>query len=234
METHTIIKTVSILISIVAPLLCYIIFKTGIIKSDFPPESKAKFNRILISSLIIWVSGIYALTLYGSFEYDQYEIIPKFVYGLLLPVVLALTLFASSTFRKLLDNISYKLLAFGQVWRILGAIFFLIAISGLGPYEFINSGVGDVLTGLTAILALIAISRAYPWRKGAMWTLVALGMTDLLIVLFILLSRYPIWSDKLPSTAMAGSFPMMLIIGIAAPMALLLHIFMLRKLLKRR
>ena len=233
METLTIIKTVSILISIIAPVLCYIIFKAGIEKSDFTPETKVKLKNLLITSLIIWVSTIYTLTLAGSFEHDNFEIFPKFLYGLLLPVVLVLSLFASSTFRTVLDHLSYKLLSLGQVWRILGAIFFLIAISGIGPYEFVNSGIGDVLTGLTAIQALIGINRAYTWRKGAMWALVALGMTDLLIVLFILLTRYPIWSDELPSTAMAGAFPMMLIIGIAAPMALLLHIFMLRKLLKK-
>ena len=171
------------------------------------------------------------MTLNHVFAYSIEDRFPKFLIGLLIPVAITLTLMGNRNFRIVLDNIPNKYLAGGQLWRILGAIFFLVATSGIGPKEFIGSGIGDVTTGLIAVVAVWSIAKGTNWSKTAMWSLLAIGIIDLLIVLFILLTKYPIWSDVVPSTAIAGSFPMMLIIGIAAPIALMLHLFMLRNLI---
>lgn len=231
MKTVIIIQIVSVIISLIAPIFLYRSFKEGIDKSNIECSQKLKSNGILFGSLSIWVLLVYIFTLNDVFAYSHDELFPKFLFGLLIPVIITLLQFRNKRFRTILNNMSYKSLAVGQLWRVLGAIFFLVATSGIGPKEFISSGVGDVTTGLIALLTVWALTKGFKWSKMSMWALIAFGVTDLLIVLFVLLTKYPIWYDAMPSTAIAGSFPMMLIIGIAAPMALLLHIFMLRKLI---
>lgn len=233
MEAIKTIQIVSVLISLVAPVFFYMILQQGIKKSNFDARLKLKFNGTVFLSTTLWVAVIYFLTVNNAFAYNSEDSFPKFLIGLFVPVVVTLLLLLNNNFKTILDNVSFKYLAAGQLWRVLGAIFFLVAISGIGPREFIGSGIGDVITGLLAIVTVWAITRNLKWSKMAMWSLLVFGVTDLLVVLYILLTNYPIWSDVLPSTAMAGSFPMMLIIGIAAPMALLQHIFMLRKLIIR-
>jgi len=231
METIKIIQIVSVLISLIAPTFFYVNIREGIKNSNFETKLKLKFNRLLFIGVSFWVLAVFLLTLNNFFSYNEGESFPKFLLGLLVPVSVVLILFSNKNFRTILDNISFRYLALGQTWRVLGAIFFLVAISGIGPKEFIGSGIGDITTGAIAILTVWSLSKGFGWSKISMFGLVAFGVVDLLIVLFILLTKYPIWSSAIPSTASAGSFPMMLIIGIAAPMALLLHVFMLRKLI---
>jgi len=231
METIKIIQIVSVLISLVAPVFFYIIIREGIKISNFETKLKLKFNGLLFFGVSFWVLTVFLLTLNNFFSYNVGESFPKFLFGLLVPVSVVILLFSRKNFRTILNNISFRYLALGQTWRILGAIFFLVATSGIGPKEFISSGIGDVTTGVIAILSVWSLSKGFSWSKISMFGLIAFGVIDLLTVLFILLNKYPIWSNAIPSTVSAGSFPMMLIIGIAAPIALLLHVFMLRKLI---
>lgn len=230
MEVIKIIQLVSVLISLIAPVFFFNIIRLGIVNSNFETKQKSKFNALTFAGISLWVGIVYVLTLNDVFAFNTDEAFPKFLLGLFIPVTLFALFFLNKNFRVVVDNISLKFLAIGQIWRVLGAIFFLVATSGIGPKEFIGSGFGDVATGAMAILSVWAINKRAKWSKTSLWGLVAFGTLDLLIVLFILLTNYPLWSDAIPSTASAGSFPMMLIIGIAAPMALLLHVLMLRKL----
>jgi len=231
MKTETIIQIISVLISLIAPIFFYRILNEGIKKSNISSSLKLKSNGFLFISLSFWVSLVFYMTLNEVFAYNPNEQFPKFLIGLFTPVTIVLLLFSNSTFRTVLDNTSYKNLAEGQLWRILGAVFFLVAISGIGPKEFISSGIGDVTTALIAEITVWSLIKRVKWSKLSMWALIAFGVTDLLVVLFILITKYPIWNETVPTTAMAGSFPMMLIIGIAAPIALLQHVFMIRKLI---
>jgi hypothetical protein len=56
-------------------------------------------------------------------------------------------------------------------------------------------------------------------------------MFDLLNVSRILLTYYPSWFDGTPSTAGAGEFPLILVVAVVAPIALLLHIYSIRGLI---
>ncbi|WP_242131490.1 hypothetical protein [Aestuariivivens marinum] len=228
------IKIISIVISLLAAAVFTLTIWNGIKKSNLDIALRTSYKKLLLISIGFWVVTIYILTLTETFAYNLEDAFPKFLIGLFVPVVGVLLLFKSSDFRTILNAMSFKDLALGQTWRVLGSIFFLVAIWGIGPKAFMASGYGDAATGIIAILTLVSLLRSSKWSKPGLWLLTVVGTTDLLMVLFILLSHYPIWFDSIPNTAMAGSFPMMLIIGIAAPIALLLHIFTLRKLVLKK
>jgi len=88
------------------------------------------------------------------------------------------------------------------------------------------------MTGILSIITFLLIRKKLKISNIFVWLLTMVGMADLVMVLYIIIGHYPIWSDALPSTAAAGSYPMMLIVGLAAPVALLLHTFTLIKILK--
>jgi hypothetical protein len=224
------VQIVSVLISLIAPIFFFSVIEKGIRNARIDVNLKLKYNWILFAGISIWVFLIFLLTVNQIFAYQTGDVFPKFLIGLFIPVLIFVSLLGNRNFRMILDHISFEYLAASQIWRVLGSIFFVVALSGLGPIEFISSGFGDLLTGIIAILTVRAFSKGSKWSNSLMWSLLILGVVDLLVVLYILLSHYPIWSTASPSTALAGSFPMMLIIGIAAPFALLLHVSALRKL----
>lgn len=227
----TLITIISVLISLLAAGLFSYILWNGINASNLENTIKIFYRKTLLVGVSLWVALVYILTLSDTFAYRADEGFPKFLIGLFVPVTLVLLLFRSRNFRAILNVVSYKDLALGQLWRLLGAVFFLVAIWGIGPKAFLASGYGDVITGIIALIAVISFKNYIKGTKEYLWMLTLVGTMDLLIVLYILLNHYPLWYDGLPSTAMVGSFPMMLIIGIAAPMALLQHLMTLRKLM---
>lgn len=227
----TLVTIISILISFLAAGLFSFLLWNGINASNLENNLKIIYKKYLLIGICIWIAIIYILTLTDTFAYSQDTWFPKFLIGLFAPLLIVLSLFVNKHFKTILDSLSFNNLALGQMWRLLGAVFFLVAIWEIGPKAFLASGYGDVLTGIIAIVALIFVTNNFKQSRLSLWVLTLVGTTDLLIVLYILLSYYPIWYDGLPDTAMAGSFPMMLIIGIAAPIALLQHIITLRKLL---
>ena len=101
----------------------------------------------------------------------------------------------------------------------------------MGPKQLAFSGYGDLLTGILAIAAFYLLSQRHKNAKAAVWAFSAVGIADLLGILYVLLAHYPTWSSSMPSSAFAGDYPMILLIGIVAPIALLFHIFTLIKLL---
>ncbi|WP_223552287.1 hypothetical protein [Aestuariivivens sp. NBU2969] len=227
----TLVTIISVLISLLAAGLFLLLFWDGINASNLENNLKIIYKKSLWVGICIWVAIIYILTLTDTFTYRPDVWFPKFLIGLFVPVFIVLSLFINKHFKAILDNLSFKNLALGQLWRLLGAVFFLVAIWEMGPKAFLASGYGDVLTGIIALVTLILVRNNLKQARLSSWVLTLVGTTDLLIVLYILLSYHPIWYDGLPNTAMAGSFPMMLIIGIAAPIALIQHIITLRKLL---
>jgi hypothetical protein len=71
-----------------------------------------------------------------------------------------------------------------QVLRALVGAGFLIEHSrGMLPAEFaLRAGVGDIIAGVLAALALFIPHRA-PWRRQTLWIVNAVGLVDILIVL---------------------------------------------------
>jgi hypothetical protein len=177
-------------------------------------------------SLLIWTSGYF-----GWFAYQAGDDVPRFLFPLFIPVLILVGSLGFISIRNVLNQIEVHQLVGFQFWRIFGAVFFLVAITELGPRDLTASGYGDVITGTLAIIAYTLLKQNHDWSKYAVWGFMLVGITDLFAVLYILLVHYPIWSESLPSSSGAGLYPLIYIVGIVAPIALFGHILILRKFL---
>lgn len=229
-----IINITGVLLGIISPVAFLYVLSGAIRNVTWDTARRKIYWRNLVVGILGWTVTIFLLTLAGTFEYEETDILPKFLVGLLLPVTIIMILFFRSSFAELLTVMPLHSLIGVQFFRLFGAVFLLVAMSGLGPMEFISSGYGDILTGLIALIASVLLFKHHRLGIPVAWVFTIVGMLDLVNVSWILLMNYPTWSNVEPSTAIAGAFPMMLIIGITAPVALLLHIYALSGLLHVR
>lgn len=227
----TTIIIVSCLLGVVSPGVLGYAFLHGIKKSGLNEQARSRIIRRIVLGSIIWVGIVLLLSLNKVFLYHEGDLLPRFLIALLVPVLAIFGAMTKASFRQILDQIPIHLITGLQFFRVFGAVFFFVALTGLGPMSFISSGYGDILTGLLAILAGWMLYHQVNGAKIAAWTFNMVGLFDLLNVSVILLINYPIWSDANPSTIAAGAFPLVLIVGITAPVALVMHVFAIRSLL---
>jgi hypothetical protein len=226
-----IITTVSILLGILTPTVFIYVIQKGINNSKFDRVTTERYSSYLWGTVLLWVFVILAVTFQGLFSYHENDFLPRFIIALTFPIIAIVLLLRSKDFITILNNISLSHLVGGQFWRVFGTVFFVVALTGFGPESFISSGFGDLITGILAITAFWVIRKRLKSAKLFAWATTLFGLLDLTIILYILFTNYPIWSDAVPNTAAAGAFPLMLIVGLAAPVALQLHAFTIKKLL---
>ena len=214
------------------PLVMVITFLIGINQSNINDLLKRKYSIGLIVLTVLWVLTVWILAVAGLFEYQSGDPIPRFLAGLLFPVLIGIWLFRKVVFQEILNATPHYLIVGMQTLRILGISFLFLAHRGEGPIEFASAGYGDLITGMLALIAGILL---YAEKRNAAWSVIlfnAAGLFDLLNVSRILLLYYPSWYSGHPSTQVAGQYPTVLILCIAAPIALMFHFYSIREMIK--
>ena len=233
MEQNIIIG-ITCLLGVVSPAAFLYAFHKGLNRISWNASKKQQYWNRLLMGVMLWTILLFLTTIAGAYEYRIGDYLPRFLVGLFVPVLLMIIAQFRSSISDWIESIDIGTLIGVQFFRLFGAVFFLIAITGAGPKDFMSSGYGDVLTGALAIAVNLMYYSNNRYSKMGAWLFTLIGMLDLLCVSYILLKYYPTWSSAIPSTASAGSFPMMIVIGITAPIALLLHVFVIRKLIKNQ
>jgi hypothetical protein len=230
-----VITTMDCLLSVLAPLLFIYLFFKGIKKSSLSEESKSRLKKFIVSIVILWTAVIWIMSLSSNlFGYHEGDGIPRFTIALFIPVLIGLFALVSKSFRTILDFTPLSLMVGAQTFRLMGIVFLFVAAEGLGPKEFVSSGYGDLATGVLALIAGLMLYKKVGGAKFVAWVFTLVGLFDLLNVSRILLTYYPSWFDGVPSTVGAGEFPLILVVAIVAPIALLLHIYAVRSLLLKK
>lgn len=218
-------------IGAIVPLLLIFVFFQGIERSPFDETKKSRYKITVVVTTIVWTILIWGLGAAGLFSYHEGDMIPRFVVPLLIPVLLGINLLRNRDFRTILDHTPLSLMVGMQTFRLMGVLFILVVAAGLAPESFVTGGYGDIATGSLALLAGVMLKSNSSGSRLVTWLFMAIGMADLLNVAFMLLLYYPIWSSTQPSSAGAADFPLMLVLGLAAPFALTFHLYTLRGLL---
>jgi hypothetical protein len=220
----------AIILGAAFPLVLVITFLKGIQQSTLSDSLKRKYGRRLIITTTVWAISIWTLAFVGVFEFHQGDIAPRFLIGLALPVVMGLSLLRNCNFVNVLDHTPQYLIVGVQTLRVLGISFLFIAQQGIGPKAFAGAGYGDLITGILAFAGGAMLLYGNSKANWVVWAFNIVGLFDLVNVSRILLTYYPGWYQLEPSTAVAGEFPTVLILCLAAPVALLLHVYSLRAL----
>ena len=121
-------------------------------------------------------------------------------------------------------------LTLAQISRVVGASFLVALGMGLFHASFaIPAGVGDLLVGLTAPLAFIALRRGslMGWVGGIVWNV--LGLTDLVYAV----TEGSISGASGFNTPLSVGFPWVLIPTVGVPIFTIVHLVTLALLVRR-
>jgi len=220
-------------LGLIVPFLFTYALAQGIERSPVPLDAKTRIKAVAITTVGGWTLLVWAASLSGLIRYQPGDSFPRFVIPLVVPVIAAVAMVASSSaFRTVLDHAPLGALIGVQTFRLAGVAFLLIVSLGILPPSFASAGYGDLATGALAFGTALALARKSRFSHALFWLFSAVGLYDLMNVAYLLLAYYPLYSDTVPSSAPAFQFSLVLIPALAAPMALLLHLFALRSYLR--
>ncbi len=220
-------------LGILVPFLLVYLLNKGIANTPFETSHKADLKNKLAVFVGGWTILIWILSLSGLFSYHSGDTFPRLLIGLVAPVLIGVLLLTNKSFKIVLDNTPLAALVGVQTFRFAGAAFLLVVYLGILPDDFAQGGYGDLLTGFLALIASMLLHFNYNNRKLFFWLFSMAGLLDLANVAFLILKYYPIWNSAPVNSAPMADFSLVMIPVIAAPIAMLLHIYAIIKALKK-
>lgn len=202
--------------------------------SDPAEISVASTRRGALACLVLWFMAALGVSLSGLLRAGPSDLPIPIGVALLAPLVLGvLAYLRSSRFRRMLFAVELRWLIGVQLWRILGAEFLLAYAHGQLPASFaIPAGVGDLLVGLAApFVAMIAASGRPAARRIVIGWCIA-GIADLVLAVTMGVLNAPGRFGLLAgavTTARLLQLPLSLIPTFLVPLAVLLHLIVIRR-----
>jgi hypothetical protein len=236
--------TVTVLaVSPIVALAVWRLFASAAERSDLPPAERRKVSVAIGLFLAAWLGAALVLAPppASALSRDPFRItllVPLFAVVSFAGVFLAFRF--SPAFKRVLEAASLPALTAVQVYRVLGVVFVILLAQGQLPAHFaLPAGWGDIAIGLTAPLVALALVRRLPGAAplAILWNV--LGLLDLVVatgmatgLLAPLLA--PELGPRVPAAAAMGVFPMVLVPLFGVPVAVLLHVAALGRLLRER
>src|SRR5215813_6948485 len=220
--------------SIVRPLVT--IIALGLIwlgAARMPASAKSRYVTagVLSAVLIGWVAVAQYLGAANTYfaTADTAEAgVPTILFGLLIPLaVAAIALWRSESIARLVSAIPLHWLVAAQVYRVAGGIFLVLWADGRLPWQFaLPAGIGDVATGIVAVVvaALLAQNATGAHRATYAWCL--FGIADLVVAITIRAMPSPRRGHLVAFEApnlLISSYPLVMVPTFAVPLALMLH-----------
>lgn len=192
------------------------------------------------TAVAAWFGLSLALAASGVYETNAGTTMPPAIAAaIVLPTALGCALLAFAPLRRALGRLPLHWLVGVQCYRVAGGLFLVAYAQGDVPAEFaLPAGIGDVLVGLAAPfvarrLARAGAERARPLALG--WC--AVGLLDLAVAVTCGFLSAPSTVQQLalddPNVAIM-SYPLVLIPAFAVPVSIVLHVFVVARLRRRR
>jgi hypothetical protein len=216
------------ILGLAVPLLFAFAMRQGVARSSLSDAKKAAWRRIVSIGTIFWTVTIWGASLAQILNYHAGDTWPRIALPLFIPVILAMALLLQPTFRTIINNIPVATLVGVQTFRLAGFVFLIIPRLGHLPQAFVSGGYGDIATGLLAIIAGMMLARKSPGATFWFVLFSVVGMGDLLNVAGLLFYFYPSWNNAVPSSAALADFSLVMVPAIAAPIALILHLYAIK------
>ncbi len=189
--------------------------------------------------VVAWFVLTFVLAKQGVFESTpSTEMPPAIGPAIVVPIILGCALLAAGSVRGVIERIPLQWLVGVQFYRVVGGIFLIAWLQDDVPAEFaLPAGIGDVLVGLAAPFVALAIARNgidRAWPRVVAWC--ALGIADLVVAVTCGFLTAPSAFQQLaldsPNAAIT-SYPLVLIPVFAVPASVVLHVFVLARVLRR-
>ena len=185
-------------------------------------------------ALAVWATLATTLAARGALVQPNGRTAPPVGINLLAALAaIAACLALSPSLRRLLSN--QKHLIRLNVWRVVGAVFLLLAAFGQVPALWaLPAGIGDVLIGLTAFWVAARLDAPGGRRRAINFNL--LGLADLVVAIGLGMATSPGPTQLFhttPTSALLTRFPLALVPAFLVPLAIMVHVASLWQLLAR-
>jgi hypothetical protein len=209
----------------------------GLEGTDLTPSQRRTTWLAIMIPDTLWFAVAWSAAINGVFITGAAPV-PFLPLAIFLPVIIgAPLLLLSKRVGQVLDAMPATWLVALQLYRVFGSQFLAYWLRGTLPGVFaLPAGTGDVLTGLFALPAAIALAAGTAeGRKAAiLWNIFGLADFAVAITLGIITSpgRFQLIVSNLPGIN-AGAYPNVLTPAFVVPSSILLHALSLRQLRRR-
>jgi hypothetical protein len=209
----------------------------GLESTPLTPRQRQTTWLLIMIPFTLWATVAWIAAINGAFRAGVSPL-PLLPAAILLPVITgAPVLLVSKRIGQLLDAMPITWLIALQLYRVFGSQWLAYWLGGALPGLWaLPAGTGDVLTGLFAVPAAIALaSGTTEGRRGAiLWNVFGLADFAVAIALGLMISPGPfqlIIPEGLSMTV--DTFPNVLTPAFVVPSSILLHVLSLRQLFRR-
>src|SRR5438132_13520759 len=209
----------------------------GLERTDLTPGQRRTTWLAIMVPFTLWAAVAWTATINGVFRTGASPL-PLLPSAIFLPVIIGAPLLLLSTrVGQLLDAMPTTWLVALQVYRVFGSQWLAYWLSGLLPGRWaLPSGTGDVLTGLFAVPAAVALlTGTAEGRKAAiLWNIFGIADLAVAIALGMIIAPGPFQLIVLngPSIGLDG-YPNVLTPAFVVPGSILLHVLSVRQLRRR-
>lgn len=211
----------------------------GLESSDLTPAQRRTTWLAVMIPDTLWFAVAWSAAINGVFRPGTSAAsAPLLPLAIFLPVMIGMPLLLSSKrIGQVLDAMPAAWLVALQAYRVFGGWALAAWLHGAMPGVFaLPAGTGDVLTGLFAVPAAIAVATGTARGRGAAiaWNILGLADFAIAITLGLLTSpgRFQLIIPHVASIG-AGAYPDVLTPAFVVPSSILLHALSLRQLMRR-
>lgn len=209
----------------------------GLERTDLTTDQRCTSWLAVMIPLTLWAAVAWTAAIDGAFRADV-SVLPRLPVAIFVPLIIGTPLLLlSKRVGRLLDAMPATWLVALQFYRIFGSQWLAYWLRGLLPALWaLPAGTGDVLTGLFAVPAAIALAAGTTeGRKAAiLWNLFGLADFAVAITLGMMITPGPfqLIFPNGPNIGLDG-YPNVLTPAFVVPSSILLHALSLRQLIRR-
>jgi len=183
-----------------------------------PASAKSRYATAgaLSAAFIGWLAVAQYLGAANTYFASTDTAVPTVLFGLLIPLaVAAIALWQSESVARLVSAIPLHWLVAAQVYRVIGGIFLVLWAAGRMPWQFaLPAGIGDVTTGIVAVVVAALLARNAIGAYRATYAITMGAMTSP--------GRAHLLAFEAPNL-LISSYPLVMVPTFAVPLALMLH-----------
>jgi hypothetical protein len=224
-------STVRPLVAVIALGLIWM----GAVRMKAPAWSRYTTAGVLSVALIAWVVVAQYLGSQNAYFAATDTAVPTVLLGLLIPLgAAAVLLWRLGSVANLVSAIPLPWLVAAQIYRVAGGIFLALWADGRLPWQFaLPAGIGDVMTGVAAVVVGAQLARNAIGAHRATYAWSFFGIADLVVAITMGAMTSPGLPHLLAFDApnlLISSYPLVMVPTFAVPLALMLHGFVLWRL----
>jgi hypothetical protein len=200
----------------------------GAARMEAPAQSRYTTAGALSVALIAWLAVAQYFGSVNTYFASTETAVPTVLFGLLIPLaVAAVGLWQSRNLASLVSAIPLPWLVAAQVYRIGGGIFLVLMADGRLPWQFaLPAGIGDVTTGVVAVIVAALLAGKADGARRAVYTWCLFGIADLVVAVTMGGMTSPGRIHLLALDApnlLISSYPLVMVPTFAVLLALMLH-----------